>query len=143
MKLQRSSGVLLHPTSLPGPYGIGDLGPRAHAWVDFLAEAGCSLWQVLPLGPTGFDNSPYQSFSAFAGNPYLVSPELLVAEGLLEQRDLGGASFPSERVDFCALIPCYTPSVPSDHVQATGHRDAVAGYVAVADRRRAGSQERW
>ena len=105
MKLQRSSGVLLHPTSLPGPYGIGDLGPRAHAWVDFLAEAGCSLWQVLPLGPTGFDNSPYQSFSAFAGNPYLVSPELLVAEGLLEQRDLGGASFPSERVDFCALIP--------------------------------------
>jgi 4-alpha-glucanotransferase len=105
MKLERSSGVLLHPTSLPGPYGIGDLGPRAHAWADFLAEAGCSLWQVLPLGPTGFDNSPYQSFSAFAGNPYLISPELLMAEGLLEPADLGGASFPSDRVDFCALIP--------------------------------------
>ena len=105
MKLQRSSGVLLHPTSLPGPYGIGDLGPRAHAWVDFLAEAGCSLWQVLPLGPTGFDNSPYQSFSAFAGNPYLISPELLLKEGLLESADLRGASFPSDRVDFCSFIP--------------------------------------
>ncbi|MCI0568912.1 MAG: 4-alpha-glucanotransferase [Acidobacteria bacterium] len=105
MKLQRSSGVLLHPTSLPGPHGIGDLGPLAHAWVDFLAEAGCSLWQVLPLGPTGFDNSPYQSFSAFAGNPYLISPELLQAEGLLEPQAAGGASFPSDRVDFSALIP--------------------------------------
>ena len=105
MKLERSSGVLLHPTSLPGPYGIGDLGPRAHAWVDFLAEAGCSLWQVLPLGPTGFDNSPYQSFSAFAGNPYLISLDPLMAEGLLERKDLGGASFPSNHVDFCALIP--------------------------------------
>jgi 4-alpha-glucanotransferase len=105
VKLQRSAGVLLHPTSLPGPHGIGDLGPQARAWVDFLAEAGCGLWQVLPLGPTGFDNSPYQSFSAFAGNPYLISPELLLEEGLLEEKDLAGASFPADRVDFCALIP--------------------------------------
>jgi 4-alpha-glucanotransferase len=105
MKLERSSGVLLHPTSLPGPHGIGDLGPRAHAWVDFLAEARCGLWQVLPLGPTGFDNSPYQSFSAFAGNPYLISPELLLGEGLLDQVDLAGASLPVDRVDYCALIP--------------------------------------
>ena len=105
MQLTRSSGVLLHPTSLPGRYGIGDLGPRAHAWVDFLAEAGCGLWQVLPLGPTGFDNSPYQSFSSFAGNPYLLSPESLLAEGLLREADLEPAAFPSDRVDFSALIP--------------------------------------
>src|SRR2546425_7223025 len=105
MQLTRSSGVLLHPTSLPGPYGIGDLGPRAHAWVDFLAEAGCGLWQVLPLGPTGFDNSPYQSFSSFAGNPYLLSPESLLAEGLLREADLEPAAFPSDRVDFGTLIP--------------------------------------
>ncbi|MDP2975370.1 MAG: 4-alpha-glucanotransferase, partial [Anaerolineales bacterium] len=74
MKFQRASGILLHPTSLPGPYGIGDLGPQAYAWVDFLAESGCKLWQVLPLGPTGDGDSPYQCFSAFAGNPYLISP---------------------------------------------------------------------
>ena len=105
MKLARSSGVLLHPTSLPGPYGIGDLGPPAHAWVDFLAGAGCSLWQILPLGPTGFDNSPYQSFSAFAGNPYLISPEVLVSEELLREGDFPMAAFPQDRVDFTALIP--------------------------------------
>ena len=78
MKLNRSSGILLHPTSLPGPYGIGDLGPAAFQWIDFLSESGCKLWQVLPLGPTGYGDSPYQCFSAFAGNPYLVSPDLLL-----------------------------------------------------------------
>src|SRR3972149_44184 len=83
MKFERSSGVLLPPTSLPGGYGIGDIGPQAYRWVDFLAEAGCSLWQVLPLGPTGYGDSPYQCFSAFAGNPYLISPESLLSEGLL------------------------------------------------------------
>ena len=105
MKRSRSSGVLLHPTSLPGPHGIGDLGPRAYAWVDFLAEAGCGLWQVLPLGPTGFDNSPYQSFSAFAGNPYLISPELLQADGLLRSEDLAHGGFATDYVDFHSLIP--------------------------------------
>ncbi|MBK5109197.1 MAG: 4-alpha-glucanotransferase, partial [Anaerolineales bacterium] len=70
MKFERSSGILLHPTSLPGPFGIGDLGPQVHRWIDFLSRSGCGLWQVLPLGPTGYGDSPYQSFSAFAGNPY-------------------------------------------------------------------------
>lgn len=88
MKFKRSSGILLHPTSLPGPYGIGDLGPQATRWVDFLSEVGCGLWQVLPLGPTGYADSPYQCFSAFAGNPYLVSPDLLLEEGLLRPKDL-------------------------------------------------------
>ena len=106
MKFQRASGILLHPTSLPGPYGIGDLGPQAYAWVDFLAGSGCRLWQVLPLGPTGYGDSPYQCFSAFAGNPYLISPELLLEDGLLAPDDLTDRQdFPANRVDFGALIP--------------------------------------
>ena len=81
MKFERSSGVLLHPTSLPGSFGIGDLGPQAHRWIDFLSRSGCGLWQVLPLGPTGYGDSPYASFSTFAGNPLLVSLDKLVAAG--------------------------------------------------------------
>jgi 4-alpha-glucanotransferase len=82
--VQRVSGILLHPTSFPGPYAIGDLGPEAYAFIDFLVTAGQSLWQVLPLGPTGYGDSPYACYSAFAGNALLVSPELLVKEGLLD-----------------------------------------------------------
>jgi 4-alpha-glucanotransferase len=105
MKFERSSGILLHPTSLPGPYGIGDIGPQAHRWVDFLAQTGCSLWQVLPLGPTGYGDSPYQCFSAFAGNPYLISPEALLEDDLLHPDDLVDApAFPAERVDYGAVI---------------------------------------
>jgi 4-alpha-glucanotransferase len=105
MKFERASGILLHPTSLPGPYGIGDIGPQAHYWVNFLAQAGCSLWQVLPLGPTGYGDSPYQCFSAFAGNPYLVSPEALMEEGLLVEEDLENIpDFPDGGVDFGQVI---------------------------------------
>ncbi len=101
----RAGGILLHPTSLPGPYGIGDLGPAAYSWVAWLASAGCRLWQVLPLGPTGYGDSPYQSLSAFAGNPMLISPELLVQDGLLRSDELEGApAFPMDRVDFGAVI---------------------------------------
>lgn len=84
----RTSGILLHPTSLPSPFGIGDLGPEAYKFVDFLADAGQTLWQVLPLGPTGYGDSPYASYSAFAGNTLLISPERLVDEGLLDHADL-------------------------------------------------------
>ncbi|BAJ64129.1 4-alpha-glucanotransferase [Anaerolinea thermophila UNI-1] len=102
---KRASGILLHPTSLPGPDGIGDLGPEAYRWVNFLAESGCSLWQILPLGPTGFGDSPYQCFSAFAGNPYLVSPALLLDEGLLTSEDLADRpEFPASRVDYGPVI---------------------------------------
>src|ERR1700730_17984529 len=100
----RGSGLLLHPTSLPGPFGIGDLGPAAYAWVDSLVRAGQTWWQVLPLGPTGFGDSPYQCFSAFAGNPYLVSPDRLVEDGLLRKDDLAGLTFPAGRVDFGPVI---------------------------------------
>jgi 4-alpha-glucanotransferase len=106
MSFTRSSGILLHPTSLPGRYGIGDIGPAAYQWVNFLASAGCGLWQVLPLGPTGYGDSPYQCFSAFAGNPLLVSPEALLAEGLLHPDDVvEGMSFPQDDVDFGRVIP--------------------------------------
>lgn len=109
MRWARSAGILLHPTSLPGPYGIGDLGPQAYAWVDFLAEAACSLWQVLPLGPTGYGDSPYQAFSAFGGNPYLISPQAMVEEGLLSPEDLASTpNFPQGRVDYGAVIPWKT-----------------------------------
>ena len=105
MKYKRSSGIILHPTSLPGPYGIGDLGPEAYRWIDFLAQTGCALWQVLPLGPTGYGDSPYQCFSAFAGNPYLVSPARLLADDLLHPDDLVEIPrFPVNRVDFGAVI---------------------------------------
>ncbi len=101
MTFKRSSGILFHPTSLPGPYGIGDLGPAAYRFIDFLAESGCKLWQVLPLGPTGYGDSPYQCFSAFAGNPYLVSPDFLKNDGLLTDDDFADMpTWPENHVDF-------------------------------------------
>ncbi len=104
MQVERQSGVLLHPTSLPGRYGIGSLNRAAYEWVDFLAATRQSLWQVLPLGPTGYGDSPYQSFSSFAGNPYLISLEELADDGLLNAAELANApDFPADRVDFGAI----------------------------------------
>ena len=103
---ERRSGVLLHPTSLPGPFGIGDLGPSARAFADFLGEAGQRVWQVLPLGPTGYGDSPYQSLGALAGNPLLVSPELLAEDGLLTPLELAQAHVEGGGpVDYGAVIP--------------------------------------
>ncbi len=84
MQFERSSGILLHPTSLPGPFGIGDFGKRAYQFVDWLHDAKQQLWQVLPLGPTGYGDSPYQCFSAFAGNPLLIDLQDLVERGYLD-----------------------------------------------------------
>jgi 4-alpha-glucanotransferase len=103
---QRSSGILLHPTSLPGKYGIGTLGSEAFRFIDFLARSRQKLWQILPLGPTGYADSPYQSFSSSAGNPLLIDFDLLVKEGLLKSEDLLSEKFPVEGpVDFGKLIP--------------------------------------
>jgi 4-alpha-glucanotransferase len=96
----RSAGILLHPTSLPGPFGVGDFGPAAYAWIDSLARAGQKWWQVLPLGPTGFGDSPYQSLSAFAGNTNLLSPEAMVHDGLLDQADLSNVESPADRANY-------------------------------------------
>lgn len=102
--MSRASGVLLHPTCLPSPYGIGDLGKSAYEFVDFLAAAGQKLWQVLPLGPTGFGNSPYMCFSAIAGNPLLLSLEQYLELKLLDPEDCQ-ALFPLDIVDFDRVIP--------------------------------------
>jgi 4-alpha-glucanotransferase len=105
MKFKRSSGILLHPTSLPGRFGVGDLGDEAYRFVDWLAAAGQVFWQVMPLGPTGYGDSPYSSFSAFAGNTTLVSPEKLVEAKLLEEADIEDApDLPNERVDYGKVI---------------------------------------
>lgn len=103
----RASGLLLHVTSLPSPYGIGDLGPSAFSWVDRLHDAGQGWWQALPLGPTGYGNSPYQPMSSFAGNTLLISPGSLISDGLLTQKDCE-AQFPSDEVDYDAVIPFKT-----------------------------------
>jgi 4-alpha-glucanotransferase len=101
----RSSGVLLHPTSLPGPFGIGDLGASAFRFLDLLAAAGQRVWQVLPLGPTGYGDSPYQCFSAFAGNPLLISLDLLVEQGLLSESETrSGVDFTDGTIDFPTVI---------------------------------------
>ena len=100
----RASGLLLHITSLPSPYGIGDLGSSAFSWVDRLHDAGQRWWQSLPLGPTGYGNSPYQSMSSFAGNAMLISPGCLISDGLLSAKDCE-SDFPSDVVDYEAVIP--------------------------------------
>jgi len=107
MSFSRAAGILLHPTSLPGPNGIGEIGPEALQFLDFLAESGLRIWQMLPMGPTGYGNSPYQCFSAFAGNPLLI------------QVSGGHGDFPAHRVDFARVIP---------HKQAL-LRQATAGFT--------------
>src|SRR3989442_2509046 len=96
----RASGLLLHVTSLPSRYGIGDLGQAAVAWIDRLHETGQAWWQALPLGPTGYGDSPYQSLSSFAGNPLLVSPDWLIEDELVKTSDCAGGPFLATAVDF-------------------------------------------
>jgi 4-alpha-glucanotransferase len=104
MSFSRSSGILLHPTSLPGRFGIGDLGPQAYQFVDFLEESQQTLWQILPLGPTGHGNSPYMAYSAMAGNPLLINLERLQAQGLLSEEDLIlGQGFSDRAVDYSVV----------------------------------------
>ena len=101
----RKSGILMHITSLPGPYGIGSMGKAGYEFVDFLSAAGQTYWQVLPLCPTGYGDSPYQSFSTFAGNHYLIDLDLLIEEGLLKQEEADAICWGREerRVDFGCL----------------------------------------
>ena len=101
----RASGLLLHVASLPSPYGIGDVGRAALAWIDRLHEAGQTWWQALPLGPTGYGNSPYQSLSSFAGNELLISPDVLIEDGLLRAKDCESNSFSAAAIDYDVVIP--------------------------------------
>ena len=107
MRFPRASGVLLHPTSLPGPQGSGDFGPAAYHFVDWLVGAGQKLWQILPLGGIGPGNSPYMSTSAFAGNVLLIDLAELQQRGWLQAADLvGDAAFNDLRLDFATVVPC-------------------------------------
>lgn len=107
--MTRFSGILLHPTSLPSPFGIGDLGEDAYAFIDFLHHAKQKYWQILPLGPTGYGNSPYMCYSAIAGNPLLISPTKLLEDGLLTTADLQNLPiFPTDKVDFELAIEVKT-----------------------------------
>jgi 4-alpha-glucanotransferase len=135
----RASGVLLHVTSLPSPYGIGDLGSAAFSWIDHLHSAGQRWWQVLPLGPTGYGNSPYQSMSSFAANPALISPDSLISEGLLKTADCK-TDFPSDAVDYDTVIPFKTRLLETAwaNFKAGARKDLRASY----DEFRA-QQEHW
>jgi 4-alpha-glucanotransferase len=126
MSFPRASGILLHPTSLPGRFGIGDLGKEAYQFADFLASTGQRLWQVLPLGPTDYGNSPYQCLSVFAGNPLLISLERLVEGRLLEPADLESVpSFPKDRVDYDSVIEFKMPLLKKSF--ETFQREATPG----------------
>jgi len=120
--------MLLHPTSLPGPYGVGELGPEAHRFADALRDAGQKIWQVLPLGPTGYGDSPYQCFSAFAGNPLLISLDVLVERGYLKQSDLQDRPMlPADHVDFQRVIEWKMPLLSKAYegfVSSGAERDA-------------------
>lgn len=128
MSLQRAAGILLHPTSLPGRYGIGDLGREAYRFIDYIYSAGQTIWQVFPLGPTGYGDSPYQCFSAFAGNPLLISPDLLAEDGLLTDEELTHVpEFDHTSVDFGAAIPYKTGLLKAAFkrfISANRHQDA-------------------
>jgi len=110
MEMNRASGILVHPTSFPSPHGIGDLGAAAYQFIDFLVAAKQSLWQILPLGPTGYGDSPYASFSTFAGNPLLISVTKLMEAGDLSAADLASApSFPNGRINYGWVIQWKVP----------------------------------
>src|SRR3974377_160158 len=121
MRFPRSSGILLHPTSLASPHGIGDLGAEARRFVVFLAAAEQKVWQVLPLGPTGYGDSPYQCFSAWAGNPLLISLERLAEQGCLDASAFHNApKLPENAVDFERLNRWKTGLLESAYQRASG-----------------------
>lgn len=131
MPAPRSSGILLHITSLPSPYGIGDLGPSAYRFADFLARTDQQIWQILPLGPVGAGASPYSSPSTFAGNPLLISPELLRDDGLLEADDLDDLpDLPHDHVDYGRAIPLKKDVLTRafDHFDADASGDELATF---------------
>ena len=131
MRFPRSGGILAHPTVFPSRYGIGDLGDAAFHFVDFLVKSGQSLWQLLPLGPTGFGDSPYQGFSAFAGNPLLISPDRLVRHGYLPMDATAHVPhFPADKVDFGPVIEYKRELLRRAHsyFQAHGTADQRAAY---------------
>ncbi|MCP5096343.1 MAG: 4-alpha-glucanotransferase [Chloroflexi bacterium] len=132
MQFPRTAGILLHPSSFPSRYGIGDFGTAAYQFVDFLATHGQSLWQILPLGPTGYGDSPYQCFSAFAGNALLISPDKLVEEGFLPETAVSHTPpFPHHEVDFGPVIPYKMDLLKKahQHFLKAGTADQQAAFI--------------
>jgi 4-alpha-glucanotransferase len=133
MDLTRSSGILLHPTSFPGPHGIGDLGQAAYDFIDFLVRAGQTLWQVLPIGPTGYGDSPYASFSSLAGNPLLINLKTLLEMGDLDELDLAHVpDFPVDTIDYGRVINWKRPLLEKAALNFLefGHPERKATYDA-------------
>jgi 4-alpha-glucanotransferase len=163
MRFTRASGVLLHPTCFPGRFGIGELGAEAHRFIEFLAQSGQQFWQVLPLGPTGYGNSPYASYSSMAGNPLLISLEVLQHRGLLSESDLNQVpDFPIDAVDYDRVyhfkIPLWrkayeafqTMALPEERVafsefcaQKVDWLDDYALYMALKDEHEGKSWYAW
>lgn len=152
----RSSGILLHISSLPSPYGIGTLGKTAYAFVDFLKRAGQKYWQVLPVTPTGFGDSPYQSSSAFAGNPYFIDLDILAEDGLLSDDDIPTAQYDSCRVDYARLYrerfrilrAAYSRFSPDDDYKAFVEKhkhwlEDYALFMAIKDSYGGAALEKW
>ena len=154
----RKSGILMHLSSLPGPYGIGTMGKAAREFVDFLAAAGQKCWQILPLSPTGFGNSPYQSFSTFAGNPYLIDLDLLIEDGLLRREEVQEVFWGENprKVDFGALYDsrrkvlrtAFSRFVPDgDYERFCGENSGWLGdyalFMALKDRENGADWLRW
>ncbi len=131
---ERAAGILLHPTALPSPFGIGNLGEEARAFVDFVAASGTTWWQVCPLGPTGFGDSPYACFSAFAGNPYLIDPRPLVAAGLLTETDLAPLrQLSSEKVEYGFLWENFWPVMDKVWVAVKARPEALESFGDFAE----------
>jgi len=137
MNIRRSSGVLLHPTSLPSPWGVGDLGPSAYRFVDLMSEAGQKLWQVLPLAPVGAHGSPYSPHSLFAGNPLLISPEFLVRDGYLEGLPSPPVIMDPRRVDYPATIALKDDLLERAFAQSSGGMDSDPAFADFCDKNRA------
>lgn len=130
----RASGVLAHVSSLPGEFGIGNLGPSARRFVDFLSEAGVRHWQICPLGPTGYGDSPYQSFSSFAGNPYFIDLQELVDAALLTEAEVAPLrALPRERVDFGRLYELFWPIIAGAHRRFIARGERIDGWEPYRD----------
>jgi 4-alpha-glucanotransferase len=126
---ERAAGVLLHPTALPGPFGIGNLGEPAHRFVDFLSDSHTRYWQICPLGPTGYGDSPYQCFSAFAGNAYLIDLTPLLERHLLQEEEVAPLrNLPHDKVDFGHLYEHFWPVLRSAYQRFLSAREALADY---------------